>query len=90
MHFFKIILSGYEFQYLVPSFLFILAFKAQSIAAVTPAIPGKWRVVEIKTYPCSILSEGVNLDATWCEFLWSLIGASHIDLGSELNDSADH
>ena len=26
MHFFKIILSGYEFQYLVPSFLFILAF----------------------------------------------------------------
>ena len=39
--FLRIILSGYEIQYLARhSYLFLL-FKAQSIAAVTPAIPGK-------------------------------------------------
>ena len=41
------------------SYLFLL-FKAQSIAAVTPSIPGKWRVVEIKAYPSNILREGVK------------------------------
>ena len=35
------------------SILFLL-FKAHSIAAVTPATPGKWRVVEIKAYPYNI------------------------------------
>ena len=29
------------------SYLFLL-FKAQSVASVTPPIPGKWRVEEIK------------------------------------------
>ena len=58
------------------------------MAAVTPAIPGKWRVVKIKACPYNILSEGLHLDAAWYEFLFSLIGTSYIVLGSD-SDSVD-
>ena len=67
-----------------------LLFKAQSFAAVTPSIPGKWRVIEIKAYPSNILREGVNLDAAWYEFQFCLSGTSCKALGLDVNDSADY